>query len=95
MQFEQEIKYAFGYVNQYYNLQLNSSSARNFYYGGSQSDMPATFFEEYVTIDKGGVKLCKEKIPLIDKLWPKLLPNRNNTEPQFDAIGLIFFMLAG
>ena len=92
--FEQEIRYAFGYVNRYYSLRFNSASDRVFNYGGSESDMPATFFEEYVTIDKGGIKLCKNKIPLLDKLWPKLPPDSNNTGPQFDAIGLIFFMLS-
>ena len=62
MEFEHEIKYAFGYINLYYNLKLNSAADRSFYYGGPQADMQATFFEEYVMLDKGRYKTSSGQI---------------------------------
>ncbi len=94
LRFESEIKYAFNYVNQLYDLKFNDKAERVFRYGGANCDVPGSFFEEFVSLTSAGIFLRPKSSSGLETLWPKLPSNGQTAKFQFDSIGFIFFMLS-
>ena len=46
--FQNEIFYAFNYINRHYGVVIDEKSTRSIQYGGSDASMPSTFFEKNV-----------------------------------------------
>lgn len=94
LKFESEIKYAFDYVNHFYDLKFNDNAERVFNYGGTDCHMPASFFEDFVSLTSEGIFLKTKSGLSLETLWPKLPKKGQTAGFQVDAIGFIFFMLS-
>ena len=92
--FQNEILYAFNYINRHYGLLIDEKATRPIRYGGAGADMPATFFESYLCLKTEGLFLKKNKKHLLTNLWPKKIKFSSSEICKFDFIGLIFFMLS-
>ena len=92
--FQNEILYAFNYINRHYGMSIDNSASMTIRYGGPSANLSATFFEEYIFQNSHGVSLIKSRRKLLPKLWPSGTDFEAVEIKNFDFIGLIFFMLS-
>ncbi|MEQ8603718.1 MAG: hypothetical protein RIB45_10390 [Marivibrio sp.] len=85
--YRREIEFALDFVAEAYPIQRDANAERRLFYG---KDMPARFFPDALRIEREGLYLDQAGFCKLTDFWPKA----ERGAFDYDAIGVIFFMLS-